>query len=161
KSGSMQQALEVGRQLGAMISSVCAADLFAYAFDGAAYPVVPEGPALADWEKAIVGIRCGGSTSCGAAVEAMRQKKHRVEQFVFVTDEGENAAPLFKDAYEAYVKDVGVRPGVVIVKIGQTTNQLELACKALGVPPHVVEFRGDYYALPNVIPLLTQPSQAD
>jgi hypothetical protein len=161
KSGSMQQALEVGRQLGAMISSVCAAELFAYAFDSAAYPVVPEGPALADWEKAIVGIRCGGSTSCGAAVEAMRQKNQRVEQIVLVTDEGENAAPLFKDAYQAYAQDLGVRPGVLIVKIGSATNQLEVACKGLGIAPHVVEFRGDYYALPNVIPLLTEPSQAD
>ena len=25
----------------------------------------------------------------------------------------------------------------------------------------VIEFRGDYYALPNVIPLLAMPSQAD
>jgi hypothetical protein len=25
----------------------------------------------------------------------------------------------------------------------------------------VFEFRGDYYALPNVIPLLTRPSQAE
>ena len=26
---------------------------------------------------------------------------------------------------------------------------------------NVFEFRGDYYALPNVVPLLTRPSQAE
>src|SRR5207253_1067462 len=49
KSGSMTIALEVGRQLGAMISTVCEADLFAYAFDTIAYPIEPTGKGLADW----------------------------------------------------------------------------------------------------------------
>jgi len=55
KSGSMNVALEVGRQLGAMISAVCAADLFAYAFDSIAYAVEPKGQSLAEWEKALPG----------------------------------------------------------------------------------------------------------
>jgi len=38
KSGSMDVALAVGRQLGALVSAVCEADLFAYAFDTIAYP---------------------------------------------------------------------------------------------------------------------------
>jgi hypothetical protein len=31
----------------------------------------------------------------------------------------------------------------------------------VGVAPNVFEFRGDYYALPNVIPLLTRPSMME
>jgi hypothetical protein len=161
KSGSMNVALEVGRQLGAMISAICAADLFAYAFDTIAYPVTPQGSTVADWEKALLGIHAGGGTSCGVALDWMARKGQRVEQIVLVTDESENTAPLFKDAYAAYAQALNVRPAVTIVKVGQANNVLEQSCKALSVPFNVFEFRGDYYALPNVIPLLSMPSQAD
>jgi hypothetical protein len=161
KSGSMTVALEVGRQLGAMISAVCAAELYAYAFDTIAYPVEPKGPSLAEWESALLDVHAGGGTSCGVALEWMARKGQRVEQLVLVTDEGENATPLFKDAYESYVKALNVKPSVTIVKVGSASGQLEQACKALGAPLHVIEFRGDYYALPNVIPFLTAPSQAE
>lgn len=161
KSGSMNVALEIGRQLGAMISAVCAAELYAYAFDSIAYPVEPKGSTLADWEKALLGVNAGGSTSCGVALEWMARQRQRVEQIVLVTDEGENQAPLFKDAYDAYAQALNVRPAVTIVKIGQTTKTIEQACRDKGIPLNVFDFRGDYYALPNVIPLLTAPSQAE
>ncbi|HSD84350.1 MAG TPA: vWA domain-containing protein, partial [Anaerolineae bacterium] len=158
KSGSMTQAIEVGRQLGALASAICEADLFAYAFDTVAYPIEPRGVSLVDWEKALQGIRAGGGTSCGAALEVMRRKRQRVEQIVMVTDEEENTAPLFKDAYATYAADLNVRPAVIFVKIGRASPRLEATCAGLGVAPNVFEFRGDYYALPNVIPLLTYPS---
>jgi hypothetical protein len=161
KSGSMHVALEVGRQLGAMISAICDADLFAYAFDTIAYPIQPKGKSLVDWEKAMAGIHAGGGTSIGVALEWMRRSEQKVEQLLFVTDEGENTAPYFKDAYEAYARELQVRPTVVLVKIGQATDQIERICGELGVATSVFEFKGDYYALPNVIPLLTRPSQMD
>jgi len=161
KSGSMDVALAVGRQLGALVSAVCEADLFAYAFDTIAYPVEPKGKTVGDWEKALLGITAGGGTSCGVAVQWMAQQKQRVEQFVLVTDEGENAAPLFADAYQKYAEALNVKPSVTVVKVGQATDQIETACRKLGVPLNVFEFRGDYYALPNVVPLLTRPSQAE
>ncbi|HZY86476.1 MAG TPA: vWA domain-containing protein, partial [Gemmataceae bacterium] len=125
KSGSMTVALEVGRQLGAMISAVCEAGLFAYAFDTIAYPVEPKGKSLADWEQALRGVQAGGGTSCGVALDWMRRHGQRVEQIVLVTDEGENTAPLFKDAYAEYARGLNVRPAVVIVKVGQATDLLE------------------------------------
>jgi hypothetical protein len=161
KSGSMSVAIDVGRRLGAMVSAVCEADLFAYAFDTIAYPLEPSGKSLADWEKALAGVRAGGGTSCGVALDWMRRKKQRVEQVVLVTDEGENQAPTFKDAYEAYVKELNVRPAVILVKVGQAVDLLERVCHQLGVAPNVFTFAGDYYALPNVIPLLLAPSQQE
>lgn len=158
KSGSMNVAIEVGRQLGALISAVCTSELYAYAFDTAAYPVETQGTALADWERALAGIHAGGGTSCGVALDWMRRKGQRVEQIVMVTDEGENTAPRFQDAYNAYAEELHVRPAVILVKVGRASTQIEQACAALGVAPNVVEFRGDYYALPNLIPMLSYPS---
>jgi hypothetical protein len=158
KSGSMKTAIEVGKQLGAMISAASDAPLVAYAFDTVAYPLQPAGTGLADWEKALAGIEAVGGTSCGVALKQMIRKKQWVEQLVMISDEDENTAPLFKKAYPKYAEAAGGQPAVIFVKIGQSCNKLEEACAELGVAPNVTEFRGDYYALPNLIPLLAAPS---
>ena len=161
KSGSMDMAIEVGRQLGALVSAICEADLFAYAYDTVAYPIQPQGATLADWEKAMLGIHAVGATSCGVALEWMRRQGQRVEQIVMITDELENKAPRFKDAYLAYRETLGISPAVILIKVGRAGALLEEACTQLGIAPNVFEFRGDYYALPNVVPLLTRPSMME
>ena len=161
KSGSMHVAIEVGRQLGAMISSIIEAEFFAYAFDTIAYPIEASGASLVEWEKALTGITAGGGTSCGVAIETMRRKGQRVEQIILVTDEGENQAPLFANAYKDYSEETNTRPDVILVKVGHASNVLERACTGLGIAPSVFTFSGDYYALPNLIPLLQRPSMVD
>jgi len=161
KSGSMNVAIEVGKQLGAMVSAICEADLFAYAFDTVAYPIQPHSTALADWEKALKGIQAGGATSCGVALDQMRKQNQRVEQIVMITDEQENRAPLFENAYREYAEALNIRPDVVFVKVGGANDMLARVCARLGIAPTAFTFRGDYYALPNVIPMLTRPSTAD
>jgi hypothetical protein len=161
KSGSMQVAIEVGRRLGAMISAICEAELYTYAFDTVAYKIEPKGSSLALWEKALAGIHARGGTSCGVAIDWLRREEQFVEQIVMVTDEDENSAPMFQHAYEAYARESGVRPAVILVRVGHATNTLQRACKNMGVAPNVFTFTGDYYALPNVIPFLTYPSLTD
>jgi hypothetical protein len=158
KSGSMNVAIEVGRQLGAMISTICEADLFVYAFDTVAYPITPKGTSLADWERALLGINAGGATSCGIAFSRMAAERRLVEQIVMVTDEGENSAPSFFNAYEHYAQEMGVRPAVILVRVGRAVDLIQKACTRLSIAPNVFAFGGDYYALPNVIPFLTYPS---
>lgn len=161
KSSSMDMAIEIGGQLGAMISAICEADLFAYAFDTVAFQVEPKGTSLADWEKALLGIKACGATSCGVSIEWMRRRKQFVEQIVMITDEGENSSPMFEKAYEDYARDMNTRPDVIFIKVGQSSDKLERVCNKMGIAPNAFEFRGDYYALPNVIPLLTRPSITD
>jgi hypothetical protein len=161
KSGSMHEALEVGRHLGAMISGVCAGDLFAYTFDSCAHALTVRGTAPADWEVALAGVYAGGATSPGEALDALRQNRQRVEQIILVTDENENRAPWFQDAYSAYARELGVQPSVVLVRMGQAGQKLQQACSALGVAPSAFDFKGDYYALTNLIPLLSRPSMLE
>jgi hypothetical protein len=161
KSASMHEAIEVGRQLGALVSAICDSDLFAYAFDGAARRLEVADGSLAGWEKALAGVWAGGATACGAGLEALRQNRQRVEQIVLVTEEYENRAPRFQEAYTAYAEALAVRPAVILLKVGQAGTDLEKACAALGLAPSLFEFRGDYYALTNLIPLLTQPSMLE
>ena len=72
-----------------------------------------------------------------------------------------NSAPLFGNAYEAYARELNVRPAVTIIRVGQSVDRIEQVCKQRGIAVSVFRFEGDYYALPNVLPLLGQPSQTE
>jgi hypothetical protein len=161
KSSSMENAIEVGKRIGALVSGIAEQGLVVYAFDTLPYPVEAKGTELSDWDRAFQHLKAGGSTSVGAPVEAMRRRQQRVEQLILVTDEGENTAPYFAEAYEAYRKELAVAPDVVIVKLGHASNWLELKLKEKQVAVDTFTFAGDYYSLPNLIPLLTRPSRLE
>jgi hypothetical protein len=122
KSASMQPAIAIGCQIGAMISAICESNLLVYAFDTMVYPIPVHGNTLADWEHALAGITAGGNTACGVALEWMRKQQQRVEQIIMVTDENENQAPHFKDAYRAYAAQFNIRPDIILVKVGAASN---------------------------------------
>jgi hypothetical protein len=161
KSGSMQVAIELGKRIGAMISAVCAAELYVYAFDTMAYPIDRAGDDLASWERALLGITAGGGTSCGVALETMRLKKQYVEQVILVTDEGDNTAPLFVPGLLKYRETMRADPSVCIVRTPGGSTTVETACKQNGITADVFQFGGDYYSLPNLIPLLSKPSKLE
>jgi hypothetical protein len=161
KSPSMTEALEVGKQIAALISGISDGELFVYAFDSYSYPVIAEGKALSDWEKAFKPLRIDGGTSIGVALETMRQKKQAVEQIIIVTDEGENTPPYFSEVYPRYCEELKVSPNVIIVKVGHHSNYLEGKLQQLQVGFETFIFAGDYYSLPNLVPLLSRPSRLE
>ena len=161
KSSSMSVAIELGKRIGALVSTVCEKELFVYAFDTLAYPVERAGDDLASWEKALRGITAGGSTSCGVALDWMRRKKQAVEQIVLITDEEENTAPFFTDALQKYRHELLVEPNVCIVRTPGGSSHLETKCRQAGVTADIFQFNGDYYSLPNLIPMLARPSKLE
>jgi hypothetical protein len=161
KSGSMQLAIELGKRIGAMLSAVCERELYVYAFDTAAYPIQSAGDELAGWERALAGVQAGGGTSCGVAVLDLWARRRAVEQIVLITDEGENTAPLFVDALRRYQKDMKCEPNVCIVRTPGGSTHLEMQCRKAGVPVDTFQFGGDYYSLPNLVPLLARPSRLE
>lgn len=175
KSGSMTQAIEVGKRLAALISTITEADLHVVAFDTVAFEVKPSRPGLQRlfgreaapattldaWEQAFAPIQAAGGTSIGAGLEWLRRKQVAVEHVVIVTDEGENTAPYFTDVLQAYQRDLKVTVDVTIVKIGYAMAHVEQRLRAVRASFETFTFAGDYYALPNLVPLLTRPSRLD
>jgi len=161
KSGSMTVAIELGKRIGALVSSVSAQALYVYAFDTIAYPIESAGADLAAWEKALKGITAGGNTSCGVALETMRRKRQYVEQIIVVTDEEENTAPLFVPTLNKYCEEVKADPTVCFVRTPGARALLEDQCRSAGIVADGFQFTGDYYALPNLVPLLSRPSKLD
>jgi len=166
KSSSMTSAIEVAKQLAALVSAVITADFHVYAFDTAAFEVKAEvkkgqRPALSDWEKAFKFIKANGSTSIGAALAKMTRDRVYAEQVVIVTDEGENTAPYFRDAWTEYGAVMKTALSVIIVQVGGSNHSFVTGLQSRGIEVMRYQFQGDYYALPNVLPLLAMPSKAE
>ncbi|HIK13555.1 MAG TPA: VWA domain-containing protein, partial [Oscillatoriaceae cyanobacterium M33_DOE_052] len=161
KSASMTVALEVGKQIATIVSAIAEADLFVYAFDTIAYPIQAQGKTLSDWDKAFQHIFPTGGTSIGAALEIMRLKQQSVEQIIIVTDENENSAPYINTIYPRYCQELKIQPNIVVVKVGQHTDYLEQQLQQCKAMCETFTFEGDYYALPNLVPLLSRPSRLE
>ena len=161
KSASMDEAIELGKRIGAMVSAICESDLYAYAFDTMAYEIEPRGNDLADWERAFAGIKAGGATSCGVAFKYLQRKQQYVEQIIMITDEAENTAPTFVAGLREYCSALNADPTVVIVRTPHACEDIEKKCRRENVPLDVFKFEGDYYSLPNLIPMLAQPSKLE
>jgi hypothetical protein len=139
KSGSMENAIEIGKRIASMISGIAEGGLYVYAFDTMPYAVQAAGTELSDWEAAFRHIRAGGA----------------------VTDEQENTPPYFNSAYDLYRQELSVAPNIVIVKVGQASGWIENTLRSNQVPVETFTFAGDYYALPNLVPLLSRPSRLE
>ncbi len=166
KSSSMTQAIDVAKQLAALIGAVITADFRVYAFNSVAFEVQAaidgdKRPALSDWEKAFKLIRADGSTSVGSALAKMTREQQYAENLVIVTDEGENTAPYLKDAYAEYADKMKVAPSIIIVQVGGSNPGFVTALQSRGIEVMRYQFKGDAYSLPNILPLLAMPSKGE
>jgi hypothetical protein len=159
KSGSLHVGIEVAKQIAAMTSAIMDAPLYVYAFDTSAIQCTAQGTDMKAWEKAFSMIKPSGGTIVGAPLTLMQKQGVKVEQLVIVTDEGDNAD--FSAYYKNYAKTTGMSPDVIIVRVGQPCSIVEQSCKANGINVQVFEFKGDNYALANLIPLLAGTSILD
>src|SRR5262249_30507619 len=116
---------------------------------------------LASWEKALCGIHAGGSTSCGVALDYMTRKHQYVEQIIIVTDEEENTPPLFVEALNKYREALPADPNICFVRTLGARDYLEQQCRQAGLACDTFQFAGDYYALPNLVPLVSRPSKLE
>ena len=155
KSGSMEEAIDVGKQIAALIAPVAKGGLWVVAFDSVAREVKAEGTTMSDWERAFRHIKADGRTSVGSALELLRRRKVAVEQIVIVTDEEENTPPLLANVYPRYREEVGADPAFTIVRIGRASDRLERSLREAGAWVTRFDFTGDYYSLTNLLPLLS------
>src|SRR5439155_7193842 len=59
KSGSMENAIELGKRIAALVSGITEARLVVYAFDTLPYPVQAQGTELSVWERAFQHVKAG------------------------------------------------------------------------------------------------------
>lgn len=168
KSASMDQAIALGVRLAALTAGLMQAPLEVLAFDTLAFPIVPaevasisSPQAVADWERAFAPVRAGGSTSVGSGVAWLRRFRKRMEQLVIITDEEENSSPYLVPELEAYRRELGFVPHIVLLKTAGASAHLERELRKARIGFDAYQFTGDYFALSNLIPMLTRPGRFD
>ncbi len=163
KSSSLMEAIEVGKRVAALAAGLMKAPLHVLVFDTVARPITGAGvgDGVAAWGQAFRGVVAEGATSVGAPVAWLRANKIQVEQLLVVTDEEENTAPYFADQLELYFREMGVRPEVVLLKVGAASDYLERQLRNQRTAFDTYRFTGDYFSLPNLIPMLTRPGRLE
>jgi hypothetical protein len=151
KSGSMERCIEIGKLLATMCSTIATSDLYVYAFDTNSFEIKAKENNFACWESAFARIRANNATSIGAPF--MRLMNREIDQVVVITDGEENAPPHFKDMLETYEGLHKKKVRVIMVKVSNNPCT-PLEADMAGRDMMVIPFDGDYYNLPNVIPLL-------
>lgn len=160
KSGSMQVCLEIGKLMACLLSTIADAPLYVEAFDGDSFTVKAAEPTFDAWEKAFRHIRADGWTSLGAPLRKLRNQHY--EQIFLVSDGVENTKPFFCDELIKYQHETGRAVDVFWLKVGQgATTSLEQAARLRNVYLKTIEFKGDYYNLPNLVPMLCQQQGED
>ena len=84
------------------------------------------------------------------------RKAISVEQFIIIGDGGDNTNPKFAATYDEYCKLVAAKPNVTLLHIPGDTNRLGPEMKAAGVDYQEIEFRGDYYSLPDMLTIMSR-----
>lgn len=162
KSSSLSQAIEVGKRVAALAAGLTRAELHVLVFDSLARPLkVEQSGDVADWERAFRGVVANGCTSIGSPVAWLRSNQVRVEQLFIVTDEEENTAPYFVEQLELYQRELGLRTDVVFIKVAGSSEHLERQMRQRHLPFDTYQFTGDYFSLPNLVPMLTRPGRLD
>jgi hypothetical protein len=166
RSGSMSEAIEVGKRVSALISGVTTADLYVVAFDNSPMEIKANGKTLSDWERAFAPVRSGGNTSMACALRYLHAKKMIVEQIVVITDEGENCNPTFAAVYPDYCKAFNVTPQVVVIHVGgipgQPDTTFSTSLKRAGIAFDLYTPNAkDNYSLPGLVTLLSRKSKLD
>lgn len=159
KSSSMTLALDIGKQIAAMVSSVIETKFVVYTFDEFASRIRCDSNELSSWERRLQLVFPGGPSSPGAALEAMRLADEAIEQIILVTDGHENCKPYFAPAYHDYCQALKVQPPVVIVNPGEPNPLFLEHLSKNNIETETYDFAGDYYSLPNLIPMLARPSR--
>lgn len=162
KSGSMETAIEAGKNVSALISGATEAKLTVVAFDSNAREITAEGTKMSDWERAFVPVNAHGGTSCGSAMDYLYKKKIHVEQIVILTDEGENSHPFISESYKVYEREFKISPSITIIyiKTPWANHDLSKRLKAADIDFDYYDPEGsDYYSLPGLISLLSRKSK--
>jgi hypothetical protein len=62
---------------------------------------------------------------------------------------------------QKYRRELKADPGICIVRMPGGHNHLESQCRHNGLVVYVFQFGGDYYSLPNLVPMLARPSKME
>lgn len=155
KSGSMEQAIELSKEVAAVLGRCVKGTVNLVFFDteprgGALKP----GITLEEIKANTQFITASGGTSIGCGLQLLLENKIAVDGIAIVSDGGENTPPYFGAVYRRYCDLLGIEPSVYLYQTrGESDAGFTAQCSIHHVTVQRFDLRGgsDYYALPNLV----------
>lgn len=154
KSGSMESAIDMARDMAATLSRMVTGKVHLVFFDTMPFYINATGKTLEELKRLTRGVTAGGATSIGCGLRAMIDRKVQVDGIAIISDGGENNNPQFGDEYARYVKAFDTEPTVYLYQTaGESDVHFRRSCVENHVDVQVLDIRGqkvDYYSMPNI-----------
>ena len=167
RSGSQEQALELGAHVGAAIAKFVSGKVWLVFCNNDVTPVEVTGKGLDEIKRATRFIVAHGPTSYGIGLAWAIEKKLDLDGVVVIGDGGENTAPLFVNAHREWKKRFDKDLPVYLyqtycapqhaMSMGGSPRNFAMLMGNAGQPFTTYDFTSgqiDYYSLPNTVQLM-------
>lgn len=156
RSGSMQNAIEVARQVAGIIASCVTGSVHLIFFDTTPIHFDVTGKTYDQIVQDTRRVGAGGSTSIGCGLDYIRSRGIVVNGIAIASDGGENASPMFADVYRKYCASLSIEPPIYLFHTDGDTDALSSNLNRAGIPLEKFELGRavDYYSLPNIVKTL-------
>lgn len=153
KSGSMAQAIEIARQVSAILSRMVKGKVYLVFFDTDPVFYDVTGKTLDAITALTRGVHASGGTSIGCGLKLLVERGLGVDGIAVVSDGGENQLPFFMTAYAAYQKRFSQDPSVYFYRTLGDLNVFtrRLAQAQIDVSEFDLTGPSDYSSLPNIV----------
>jgi hypothetical protein len=153
-SGSMQNAIEVARQVAATLAKMVTGSVTLVFFNTAPRLIDATGKTYEQILAATKHIIAGGGTSIGCGLLAIADKKIDIDGIAVVSDGGESSSPMFAPTYKAYSQAIGKEVPVYLYRtqgeadvFSKNLSKADIDCQVIDLSQGKV----DYYALPGIV----------
>lgn len=153
KSGSMSSAIELSRQLSAVLARLVKGRVHLVFVDESPRYIDATGKTLEQLTAETRLILAQGATCLGAGLQYAVENDLEIDGVAIVTDGGENRTPLFHAAHANYQKKFGKDLPVFMYHVrGSDSDSMSTNCERSGVTVQKFEMQGvDYHSIPNVV----------
>jgi len=153
KSGSMNIAIEMARQVAALIAQQVKGSVTLVFFDGNARAYDVTNKDLDEITEITKRVYAGGCTSIGVGLDYIMQKGTIVNGIVICSDGGENTAPQFHSMYSKYAAKFGIEPTIYFYRVPGDSDRLSNNCHnhRILLETFDIKNRTDLYSLPNLV----------
>lgn len=180
KSGSMEQAIEMAKEVAAVLTRMVKGRVHLVFFDTSPRHLDVTGRTLEALKLATATIQASGATSIGCGLQYALERKLELDGIAIVSDGCENNMPQFASVYATYAKKMDREPTVYWYRTkpvmpakpphvseweyergtrlfesqsNQEIAQFLASCRAVSLDVQEFDIRQgtDYYALPNLV----------
>ncbi len=152
KSGSMSSAIELARQLSAVLARLVKGKVHLVFVDEGPRYIDATGKSLQQLTDETRLVTASGGTCLGAGIKYAVENDLEVDGVAIITDGGENRSPAFSQSHGDYNKKFGKDLPVYMYHVRGESDVMSGNCERAGVALQKFEMTGaiDYYSLPNI-----------